>query len=1288
MSTNDKVSERRRYKRYEINLNAIVAFEGAMPYAMDDTFTLKCNILDFCTHGLFLEIRKSFLDLSHLLNQKAKVLFPVVSEQGKRYARVDAQVVRIGPKGIGVAFERISESVFRALMRKSRVQHQVEAKKQNAVIDKVIRQEPFKVSINRLIDDQVPIVTETFFKRVRQDLELGASQSQHFKEESIYLDAIRDLRFYQTAISQEFRRTIASRMDFLRISTMGDEPGESNGLSLSLIDKDDFEEWLNISISTKKIATQFEALLGPIAYKLSHVTGIPLQDLNNPLSPVNLFESFKHSIGSIEGIVPVKQTLYKAFESALIEQLPELYQAFDILLNAYDGSSGVDIDNRITSSKEKSIGKAADMQSHGAMTQKEPGLLTNVVYDIVEQHLRDSEIASGSRRHGQSLALTAAKLLDLIDHRQSKNSLLEPSGSDTVEKTSSIVVEDLLYSQKEIIDALSQLQIGRNNRLSDGDLQACLTEILNSTATGNKHISEIDRKRLDIAEQLFETLMQELTYVPCIKPYLDMIHLPLISLALVDSTFLDAEEHPARKVVNQLFELESAVRVNRIVKNQDIRQTLDRLLGRIVLESAGNPAIFAWANEELKVITQALSNAREVNIRRVIEACEGKQKLDQARVRSQQEIDRRLAGKSIPIVVKSLLDLGWQHLLVMAELDISNNVQTKQELLNALDDLVVWLTFKQPFNEAQLETIRNRLLFMEEQLAKVCNNRYLLDNVIDELKASLLGTGSPARRKPVPMTDLSPTSLSPVKHSHSPAEQWLCRVDRLQKGQWFSVVSENGDLELQQLIWIGQEPRLFVLVNREGHKKQELSRERLAELLASSSISEIGNQSEPPMERASGKMLQSLHDTLMSNASYDPVTKSLNRREFLKRLRHELAGQADDKQILGYLEILDYRMINNVCGTEAGDELLRLIAGLIESQLHPDVCLGRLGDKNFGFLIRQCSTENGLQMASNIRDLINRSHFKWLDKSYSIGVSIGLTKVTDDGYSADDLLQQADAASITAKRSGHNRIRLYQDDDAGIKAQNNMHEWAGRIDRILHEKRLFTRCQKIAPINLAKQSHSHYEILLGIRDEDGKVIAPGDFLPAVEHCQRMPEIDFWVADTIFTWVEEHKAFFENIGGFAINLSGQSLNSEEFLHRLVQRMKESSIPFKKITFEVTETVASNNLAFTESFIQTVKQFGCKFSLDDFGTGYSSYSYLKNLNVDYLKIDGSFVKEITGNPTDVAIVRSMNEIAHSLGLETIAEYVETEAVHDVLKEIGVDYGQGWTIHKPVILSELVH
>ncbi|MFZ2171469.1 MAG: EAL domain-containing protein, partial [Methylococcaceae bacterium] len=493
--------------------------------------------------------------------------------------------------------------------------------------------------------------------------------------------------------------------------------------------------------------------------------------------------------------------------------------------------------------------------------------------------------------------------------------------------------------------------------------------------------------------------------------------------------------------------------------------------------------------------------------------------------------------------------------------------------------------------------------------------------------------------------------------------------------------------EPMKLVWIGYFPQIFVFANRDGLNKLEITKNDLAELMKNGAANKIENLDVPLMYRATNIMLQKMHEKLIYNATHDPVTDLFTRDEFAKQLKHEMTILGNSSHMLCHMEIQDYRMINNICGVDGGNQLLIKLTNSLTSQFRNNEIFARLGDNTFGILFKDCSPDEGYEIAKKLLNLISGSHFEWENKSYSIGVSIGLAPFIEKGYDVQQLLQQADSASFSAERSGYNRIQIFKEDDESLSRQNKLHEWAGQIDKILSENRLFIRCQKIAPVDLANNNRTHYEILLGVRDNDGNTVPPDNFIPAVERCKRMPEIDQWIIRHVFDWIDQNRNYFDRMDGFSINLSGQSINTEEFLEFLKEVLASSSVPLQKLTFEITETVAAVSLIYVKKFIKQIKQFGCKFSLDDFGSGYSSYAYLKSLNVEYLKIDGAFVKDIANNKADVAIVKSMNEIAHSLGMKTIAEYVENNDIRDILMEIGVDYVQGYGIQKPILLAGLV-
>jgi EAL domain-containing protein (putative c-di-GMP-specific phosphodiesterase class I) len=301
---------------------------------------------------------------------------------------------------------------------------------------------------------------------------------------------------------------------------------------------------------------------------------------------------------------------------------------------------------------------------------------------------------------------------------------------------------------------------------------------------------------------------------------------------------------------------------------------------------------------------------------------------------------------------------------------------------------------------------------------------------------------------------------------------------------------------------------------------------------------------------------------------------------------------------------------------------------------------------------------------------------------------MGLVFIDQTTESVDAAMQFADEACYTAKDAGRNRMQEYELGDASMMRRHGVMEWVTELDKALNEDRLILNCQRITPINRngVTGADDHYEILLTMRDELGETMPPTDFIIAAETYNRMTAIDRWVIESVLSWMALNRDQLDHFGGFSINVSGHSVNDETFPDFVLEQFSATQAPTGKVCFEITETAAIANLDNAIDFMNRMKIIGCQFSLDDFGTGLSSYSYLRNLPVDFVKIDGVFVKDIANNPGDYAVVRSINEIGHYMGKKTIAEYVEDDEVLKLLREIGVDYAQGYRIERPLPLDEL--
>jgi diguanylate cyclase (GGDEF)-like protein len=491
-----------------------------------------------------------------------------------------------------------------------------------------------------------------------------------------------------------------------------------------------------------------------------------------------------------------------------------------------------------------------------------------------------------------------------------------------------------------------------------------------------------------------------------------------------------------------------------------------------------------------------------------------------------------------------------------------------------------------------------------------------------------------------------------------------------------------------QLIWISQPPSGCAFANRSATSKTDLTLTELHRQVESGLVKPGKDMDRPLIERSEHALFDETYQRLMDQVMHDPMTGLLNRKGFMLRLNQlGMPEQADRAHAVGIIEFDQFRMIYNTCGVEAAEKLARSLASEVRAQIGPDAVVAAFRDDTLALLLPNCSRVEGCPAVDSLLDRVKDFPFQHGPHSYSIGFNIGITEFAPDRFSAMESIRRADSACITAKSQGRNRMQIYEQASPQLQSQESLMGWAGRIDSFLKGSGLHLRCQQVMPIGVGTALLPYYEILLGIEGEDGLTILPEHFIPAVESLQRSHEVDIWVMQNVFEWIAANRADFASVGGFAINLSATSLSNPEVMRYLQKVLPNSDFPTNKIIFEITESAAIESYGAAQDFIREIRRYGCKFSLDDFGSGFTSYAHLKNLRTDTLKIDGSFIKDMLKNPGDYAMVKSMNDIGHSLGLRTVAEYVESPMLLDALREIGVDYAQGYAIHKPCRLDELM-
>ncbi len=420
-------------------------------------------------------------------------------------------------------------------------------------------------------------------------------------------------------------------------------------------------------------------------------------------------------------------------------------------------------------------------------------------------------------------------------------------------------------------------------------------------------------------------------------------------------------------------------------------------------------------------------------------------------------------------------------------------------------------------------------------------------------------------------------------------------------------------------------------------------------------------------------------------ASHDHLTGLLNRQAFEQKIQAAITLTQTEEQhyVFCFLDLDKFKQVNDSCGHPAGDELLRQVTALLQTRVRAADCLARLGGDEFGLLLHGCSLCDGQEVAETVRKLIQDFRFNWEDKVFSIGVSIGLVKIDADTSNVASIFGAADAACYAAKARGRNCIHVYQIEDHELIQRQQERQWITEIDQALSKNRFHLYVQKIIPLQKITNPREHYEVLLRLVDETGNVVPPMAFLPTAERYDLMFKIDQWVVNNFLECYQQLKNQAEESLKnylYMINLSESSIKNQEFIEFLKVQLTPDKIPNQTLCFEIPETVAIASLSQTIEFTQTLKQLGCSCAIDHFGGGMSSLTYLKHLSLDYLKIDGSFVKEIHRNKVEYAVLESVNKIGHAMGLKTIAEFIEQDTSIELLREIGVDFAQGYSINQP--------
>ena len=1298
--------EQRRYARQATLQTARIRFA--------DGVAIPSEIRDFCSNGLYV----AFLGegtpdaaIPALMGAPVQVEFAVGNSS---LFQLNGQVAHVSPGGVGVYASALPEGVLQALQTSSD-----RVVRPNAGSDLDPQQiQALKQECSNQFYRFLDAVMEEFFLRAVERLGEAGQNEPSFLERSRYEFSAQELTQRRSRIQDDFFSAIRNNMQHVDPITYASTNMAASKNKLALIDDAEFEDWLNLSAVISQVEAGIALRLDEFEQRYSRLVGRPIGRKNNPFGPETIGRTFQDAIQVLDFSSPVRTVLYKTLGQAISVHGPVLYQKLNQTLATLQPLAPL----KPVSGKPTAVSKperpAEAKQSASDRSKPDPAGLANALNSLYKQEqavippspdnseysldrilatLNQSQRrapggeapAARSGHQGVSPAEQAAmhpEILQVVNHLQQVARQLKWGAAQTLSpSTAQGGVGAALpeASLRELLVALDSVPMADQATPGMPSLPDQVDALITSTSGDARRLAPNHRQILDATSTLFVRARADFVPSSDIELLVKRLERPLLKLALQDLNFPNMPDHPARQVLNLIEQFAVAADDKGKIFDTKLQRFLYLLVDRVCSRADDDPGIFETVRDSLERVLLPILQIRRTRVARLQEASEGRERIRVARARINAELEQRLAGRKVPAMLLRLLDAGWRQYLVLLELRQGAMGEAWDAGLAVLDRLFAWLDPAQADTLRSTEAAQTLLSEIERSLETVNVDTNLLSAFVAELGDSLAKPpSSPAQGAAMLLVPPGRLIAPQGEDDLTAQKQW---GDRLRVGGWWDF-SVDGSRVPMQLIWVSQPPFGCAFANRSATSKTDLTLTELSRQVQQGLAKPGKDLDLPLIERSEQSLFDETYQSLMHQVMHDPVTSLVNRKGFMQHLNQLSMPEEEGKaHAVGVIEFDQFRMIYNTCGVEAAEALTRNLASVVKAKIGPNAALAAFRDDTLAILLPNCSRLEGCDTVDIMLKQIKDFHFQHERHSYSIGFNIGITEYAPGRITAEEAVRRADSACITAKSLGRNRMQIYEQSSPQLQTQESMMDWAGRLDTYLKGNGLYLRCQQVMPVSTGNSMLPYFEILLGIENEAGGQVEPMHFITTVERLQRAHELDIWVIRSVFDWISSNPSSFASVGGFAINLSATSLSSPEVIRCLQRMLPACNFPTDKIIFEITETAAIVSYGAAQDFIREIRRYGCKFALDDFGSGFTSYAHLKNLRTDSLKIDGSFVKEMLQNPGDYAMVKSMNDIGHSLGLRTVAEFVESPQILEALREIGVDYAQGYAIHKPCRIEE---
>jgi len=1293
-------AERRHAKRYQVELNAVSH--------QADGSAIACEIKDVCVSGMYISFSQSLgsnTDSIPDVGDQVRLECFIPANNAVKRIMLTAKIVRHYANGAGVAFINPEPAAIDIL--RSYIENHARKKQESSWSDTGNHgttrgpHKPAKTILNdcaKIFAVQAAPLIKQFLEIIDEEMIAAAEKASNNVEQSDYFDSLNVLHREKKNLQESFHKAVIQELNSYsqKQNDRAADMAIAGNAELSIMEEESLESWLAIKNSINLVKTRHNKLINELESRLSTLYRKNINGNNNPFDPGIYAHAFDSALKQINLSHKIYLFCFSVFNKAITESLEQIYgAAIDILKdNGIDAAAPSPIkteykDKKTSSSDNKSAAannpnsdnlRAPDSAGTGtSQTNFSAGMTGNAGTETSQpgfsggapsgagsgtsqptySNEAPNNVGAGTSQPNFSASAPGNAGIGTsqagfpgsaptgagagTNQPSYANGTPNSVGAGTSQANFSVGMPGNAGSETSHLDFSVDESPAADNIATEHDVNVPLTD-------GQPSIYNLVRELQQLKAQI-----RNQSYSGNIPPGISS---PENGIDNDESI----PEFSTNEILSALSELQKGMSLSGSSDIGDIQTRTSSIL----TEQGLDGEIIKRIAPRHSNIMDVTSNLFETLLHDVLIADSVRQWVNKLEIPVLKLAlkddtvftDRNHSARQVLNKISQLE--GYTTLNANGE---KNAIWTKIDAL--LDRIITNIDRDPGVFRSSLKEVDALIKIQDKAFAEN------VQEVINECEQNCIADENDDSKNIADRPGLQP---------------WEKQALRLRPDDWLNFINTTSGIQRLRLAWIAKNRDRFVFVNLKGLKETVLNFEQISQRLREGTIIPLGNDDEPALDRAQQSMLDKLHKQLIFESTHDPLTGLINRREFEQRLDARLLKLSDKlkQDVLCYLDVAQFSAINSTYGYEAGDKLLTEMSNLLLRTINGRGQLARVSNDAYAILLEEQTVTDARNIIQQQLNVLKDYRFEWDDQELSISINTGLVPVSDYEAGASELLRIAEICCTSAKDKGNNRLHIYQRDDIEASLHQDIIRYVLQIENTIGNHNIELMSQKITPIHPDEaETPYHSEIIIRVKDDQGKPLPTQDFILAAEHHNRITTLDRWVVTSVLEWMQQHQDQMADIGGFAINLSGKSLNDPGFLDFIYTSVTEAGIPTDWICFEITETADIDNLSDAAEFIRRIKETGCHFSLDDFGSGLSSYTYLKNLPVDYLKIDGTFVRNMHENANDYAVVKSICDIGHFMGKKIIAEFVENDEILDLLRELGADYAQGWGIEKPQAL-----